>query len=145
MDALPHDSVAGSEAELFYSGAIRRILRNIAVLGVLSIAPVAWRFGANVTAGFALGAAVSWFNFYSLSRAVQALADRIVEKHSRERGGAVVLRFLGRYLLIGVAAYVIFTRWSGASRGLLAGLCLPVAAMLVEAVYEVYVAVSRGL
>ena len=145
MDALPHDSAASSEAEVFYSGAIRRILRNIVVLGLLSIPPVAWRFGASVSAGFALGVAVSWYNFYALSRAVRGLADRIIEKHSRERGGAIVLHFLGRYLLIGVAAYVIFTSWSGASRGLLFGLCLPVAAMLAEAAYEAYVAVSRGL
>ena len=65
--------------------------------------------------------------------------------HSRERGGLVVVRFLVRYLLIGVAAYVIFTGWSAASKGLLFGLCMPVAAMMIEAAYELYGAVRRGL
>jgi ATP synthase I chain len=145
MDAAPQQAPENSEAEVFYSGAIHRILRGLGISGVVLIPPVFWRFGATAAAGFSLGALISWFNFYSLSRAVEALADRIVEKHSRERGGAVVLRFLLRYVLIGVAAYVIFTGWSGASRGLLFGLCLPVLAMLGEAAYEAYVALSRGL
>jgi hypothetical protein len=136
---------ASREAEIFYSGAIRRILRTLLVLSATLLPVVIWRYGPSPGAGFALGAAISWFNFYSLSRAVQGVADRIIEKHSRERGGVIVVRFLVRYLLIGVAAYVIFTGWSAASRGLMAGLCLPVAAMLAEAAYEAYVALSRGL
>jgi len=145
MHAGTHNGGENPEANEFYAGAIQRILRNLFVCGVLLIAPVWWRFGGSAAAGFALGAAISWLNFYWLARAVEGLAGRIVERHSKERGGAVVVRFVARYLLIGVAAYVIFTGWSGASRGLLFGLCLPVVAMLGEAGYEMYVALRRGL
>jgi len=142
-------SVAGvpeenSAAESFYSGAISRILRGLLVLAAVLVIPLWVRFGWRPAAGFVLGVAVSYLNFHWLARAVQGLADRIVEKHSRERGAGIVGRFLLRYLLIGVAAYVIFVGWSAASRGLLLGLCLPVAAMLGEAGYELYMALRRG-
>ncbi|HEX4426218.1 MAG TPA: hypothetical protein VH079_12540, partial [Terriglobales bacterium] len=54
----------------------------------------------------------------------------------QERGGRIVFRFLIRYFLIAMVASVIFMSWPGAFRGLLYGLCLPVAAMMGEAVYE---------
>jgi ATP synthase I chain len=134
-----------SAAEIFYSGAITRILRNILALAAVLVIPLWARFGWRPAAGFALGVAVSYLNFHWLARAVQGLADRILEKQSQERSAGIVGRFLLRYLLIGAAAYVIFVGWSAASRGLLLGLCLPVAAMLGEAAYEMYVALRRGL
>jgi hypothetical protein len=51
--------------------------------------------------GFALGAAVSYVNFRSLTRGVEGLADRIVNRNSREKGGRIVLRFVVRYGLVG--------------------------------------------
>ena len=134
-----------SAAEIFYSGAITRILRNLLVVAAILLPPVWISFGWRPAAGLVLGGAISYLNFHWLARAVQGLADRIVEKRSRERGAAIVGRFLLRYLLIGAAAYVIFIGWSAASRGLLLGLCLPVAAMLGAAAYELYVALRRGL
>jgi ATP synthase I chain len=138
------ESQDNSAAEIFYSGAIERILRNLLIFAGLLVLPLAIRFGWRPAVGFVLGVAISYLNFRWLARAVQGLADRIVEKHSRERGAAIVGRFLLRYLLIAATAYVIFVRWSAASRGLLFGLCLPVAAMLGEAAYEMYVALRRG-
>jgi uncharacterized membrane protein len=139
------EAEGNSAAEIFYSGAVDRILRTLLILAAVTVLPLGIRFGWRPAAGFVLGVAVSYLNFHWLARAVQGLADRIVEKHSRERGTAVVGRFLLRYLLIAAAAYVIFLSWSAASRGLLFGLCLPVAAMLSEAAYELYAALRRGL
>ena len=132
-------------AERFYAGAADRILRLILAVGVALIVPCWLRFGNAAALGFMLGIALSWLNFHWLSQAIRGLADRVVNAHSRERGGRIVLRFLLRYFLIGVAAYVIFLGWSSALYGLLAGLCLPVAAMMLEAGYEAYVALHRGL
>ena len=56
-----------------------------------------------------------------------------------------MLRFLLRYALMGIAAYVIFTVSPASLYGLFAGLFLPVAAIACEAAYEVYVAIVRGL
>jgi hypothetical protein len=135
---------ANPAAEQFYSGAIRRILRMLGILGVASIAPVWLAFGMAPALGFAGGAAASWLNFHSLARGVEGLADRIVNAHSQERGTTVVARFLLRYLLVGIVAYAIFKGSFYAFRGFLGGLCLPVAAMLSEAAYEAYVAFRRG-
>jgi hypothetical protein len=137
-------SAANYAAEQFYSGAVRRILRILAILALALIAPVWLAYGLAPALGFAAGAAASWFNFHSLSRGVQGLADRIVNAHSPERGSVVVARFLFRYLLVGIVAYAIFKGSYYAFRGFLAGICLPVAAILSEAAYEAYAALRRG-
>ncbi len=132
------------QAERFYAGAVRRIVRILLVLAVLASIPVWWFYGIAVAAGFFLGAFISWVNFKSLARSVEGLASRIVESHSRERGGTVVFRFLLRYVLVGIVAYAIFRGSSQAFRGFLFGLCLPVGAMLCEAAWEAYAALRRG-
>lgn len=143
--ADPAEETPNPAAEAFYSGAVGRITRTVLVLGI-SLAPVVWLlYGPKPAAGFLLGGAVSYLNFHWLARAVRGLAGRIVEQQSRERGGTIVARFLFRYVLIGLAAYVTFMGWSGAFHGLLGGLCLPVGAMMAEAGYELYVAMRRGL
>ena len=131
-------------AESFYAGALRRIVRTLLVLAILLPIPIGWRYGSMTGAGFFLGAAVSWLNFKSLVRGVEGLMNRIVDAHSRERGGSVVLRFLLRYVLVGVIAYVIFRGSPEAFRGFLFGLGVPVAAILSEAGYEVYAALRYG-
>jgi hypothetical protein len=132
------------EAERFYSGAldrIRRLMIGIAIL--LTIA--AWmRYGSRISLGFAIGCAVAYLNFHWLKRVVNAMADRITQTGSKESGKGIVFRFLLRYLLMGLAAYVILSVSPASLYGLLAGLFLPVAAIACEAGYEVYVAVARG-
>lgn len=131
-------------AENFYGGAIHRIVRILMILAVITPLPVWWFYGLAAAAGFFLGGLISWVNFKSLARSVEGLASRIVEAHSRERGGVVVLRFLLRYVLVGIVAYAIFRGSSQAFRGFLFGLCLPVGAMLCEAAWEAYAALRRG-
>ncbi len=141
MDAeLPPNPVA----EQFYGGAVRRIVSILLVLAAIAPWPVWWFYGIVPAAGFFLGALISWVNFKSLARSVEGLANRIVEAHSRERGGTVVLRFLLRYVLVGIVAYAIFRGSLQAFRGFLFGLCLPVGAMLCEAAWEAYAALRRG-
>jgi len=133
-----------SPAERFFSGAIPRMLRFVLILSVLFAAVAAWRFGVAAGLGFAAGATVAYLSFRSLNKAVQALASRIVEAKQPEHGFRLVNGFFLRYLLAGIAAYVIFTSSSQAFRGFLFGLCTPVAAMLMEAGFEAYAAIRRG-
>jgi hypothetical protein len=144
VDGSAPTTIPDPEAERFYAGAIRRILRILLILTVLVPWPIGWRYGIAAATGLLLGAALSWFNFRSLARSVEGLTSRIVEAHSRERGSAIVLRFLLRYVLVGIVAYAIFKGSSQAFRGFLFGLCLPVGAMLCEAGYEAYAALRRG-
>jgi hypothetical protein len=139
-------SEAPTDADIFYSKAIDRIRQSIIVLGAI-VFPLIWiRYGFLSAGGFLLGVVISYVNFHWLTRAVNALADRIAaDSNSNESGSGIVFRFLVRYLLIGLAAYVTFVSRPQAFRGLLIGLCLPVAGMMIEAAFETYVALRRGL
>ena len=120
------------------------MLRFVLILGALFTAVAAWRFGRVVAVGFAAGALIAYSSFRSLNKAVQALASRIVDAQRPESGYSLVHGFFLRYVLAGIAAYVIFTSSSQAFRGFLFGLCTPVAAMLMEAAFEAYSALRRG-
>jgi ATP synthase I chain len=128
---------------LTYERVIPRVLRNMLVASVLLLGPAFWVYRWAGAIGFAFGAAVSYINFRSLKLGVEGLADRIVNRSSREKGGRIVLRFLVRYGLVGAVAYAIFKSSSLAFRGFLWGLCVPVAALMAEAAWAGYTAFRR--
>ena len=136
------------EAEQFYEGAYVRIMRNMAVLAaVLSVAATV-RLGWRVGAGFALGCGLAAINFLWMKRAITTFAGRMVQPKApgdekKARGSAT--RFVARYALVAVTLYVIFTSSVVSLSGVLIGLFLPVAAILVEAVYETYAALRHRL
>ena len=133
-------SPADQRLQAFNDRALSRMFKTMLVVSVLLIAPAFWKYKAAGAIGFAAGATVSCINFRALQRSVEGLADRIVNHLSREKGGQIVLRFLLRYALVGAAAYAIFRGSALAFRGFSWGLCLPVAAMMIEAGFEAYVA-----
>ena len=136
----PPNPDASPQFDSFYARAVPRMLRTMLVAGILLLGPVFWYYGWVGALGVAAGAAVSYINFRMLVRGVEALGDRVVNQQSKEHGWAVVARFLVRYALVGIAAYVILKSSGLAFRGFLWGLCLPVAAMMAEAVVEAWVA-----
>jgi hypothetical protein len=133
------------QTEKFYEGAYSRIGRSMAVLAILACAYSLARYGWHVAAGLAVGCGLSAVNFLWMKRAINSFAARMAGKGENEkvsRGSAT--RFVARYGLMGVAAYVIFKSSIVSLNGVLIGLFLPVAAILVEAVYETYVALRHG-
>jgi hypothetical protein len=132
-------------AEQFYSGALDRIRRFMAGIGLVATIVVGFVFGWKVGVGLALGCAIAWVNFYWLKQAVSALADRVTTTGRAQSGSGVVARFLLRYALIALGAYVIFRVSKESLYGLLGGLFLTVAAIVCEAVYEVVISIRRGL
>lgn len=130
--------------ESLYARAIPRMLRIMVGASVLLLAPAFWFYGWAGGIGFAAGTAVSYINFLALARGVEDLTERIVNQHSREKGRKIVLRFLVRYGLVAAVAYAIFKGSAWAFRGFLWGLCVPVAAMMIEAGFEAYAAFRRG-
>jgi hypothetical protein len=142
----PNDSVIREHTldELStYERIIPRVLRNMLVASVLLLGPVFWFYDWAGSIGFAFGAAVSYVNFRSLTRGVEGLSDRIVNRNSHEKGGWIVMRFVVRYGLVGAAAYAIFKSSPLAFRGFLWGLCVPVPALMGEAAREGYAAFRR--
>ena len=143
-DSSPAElSPADLHLEAFNQRALPRMFRAMLVVSVLLIGPAFWKYKAAGAIGFAAGAAVSCINFRALQRSVESLADRIVNRQSSEKGGRIVLRFVARYALVGAAAYAIFRGSALAFRGFLWGLCLPVAAMMIEAACEAYAAFKK--
>lgn len=132
-------------SERFYGAALMRIRRFIVVLGVTGEILCLVRFGRIVALGFLLGAVVSYINHVWLEAAVAALGERITTGQSREQGGVIVARAALRYAFLAVGAYVIFRVSVAALYGFLAGICLTIAAVVCEAVVEIYVGLRRGL
>ncbi len=110
-----------------------RISRFMLVLALALSAASWWHYGWRIGLGFACGSAVAYLNFHWLKRVVSALADRATQSGQPQSSQGVVLRFLLRYVLMGLGAYVIFTVSRASLYGLLAGLFLPVAAIACEA------------
>jgi hypothetical protein len=137
-------SSAEMRLQSFTEGALARMFRTLVVAGAILLLPAYWRYGWIGAIGFAGGGVASALNFRALQRSVEALADRIVNRQSGEKGGRIVLRFLLRYLLVAFAAYAIFKGSALAFRGFLWGLCLPVAAMMIEAAVEAFAAFRKS-
>ena len=132
-------------ATAFYSGALDRIRKIMAVIGMVGTAVVWPLYGKELALGLALGCVIAYANFVWLKQAVSALLDRVTSSGERQSSGGVVVRFLLRYGLIALGGYVIFRVSLTALYGLLGGLFLTVAAILCEAAYEVAVALRRGI
>jgi hypothetical protein len=112
------------------------------VLGIAGLA-TAWAiFGWRLALGFALGAAIAFLNFYWLQKVVAGIGDLTANAGSPVSSKGIVARFLLRYFLMAIVAFVILTVSRESLYGLFAGLFLPVAAMLCEAVYEAYKVIS---
>lgn len=131
--------------ESFSAGALDRIRRNMIVLVVLCLVAAWVRFGWRVAGGFALGSIIAFLNFHWLKRVVTALVDKVAETGQAQSSAGVVMRFLLRYLLMGVAAYVILSVSPASLNGLFAGLFVPVAAIICEGLYETYAVLARGV
>lgn len=129
--------------ETFYASALPRISVFMLVLAPIVCAAAWIKFGPHAAAGFLLGCVIAYLNFQWLKSGVAGLADRVTNTGKAQSGKGIVIRFLLRYVLLGVAAYAILTSFPASLRGLFAGLFLPVGAIVCEAVYELYAALVR--
>ncbi|HTS35155.1 MAG TPA: ATP synthase subunit I [Candidatus Solibacter sp.] len=143
-DASKSTTLPGEDVpDAFHARALDRIHSFMLVLGPLLSAVALIKFGRFAALGFLLGCAISYLNFRWLKSAVSHLADRVTNTGKSQSGKGIVARFLLRYILLGVVAYAILTSFPASLRGLFAGLFLPVGAIACEAVYEVYVGLTR--
>lgn len=126
-----------------FARTVRRIERMIAVAGLICAAAAAWALGWQPAVGVLAGTLVGVVNFRWLAATVDAVGARVVNAGSRERGGAVVVRGMGRIFLMALAVYGMF-RWSVPGLvGFMAGLAVPVLAMMCEAAYELVAGIRR--
>jgi hypothetical protein len=134
INAVNAETVISGDA--FYAQAMERIQSIMAVLGSAASITCVSVFGWRIALGFALGAGIAYLNFYWLEKVVSGLADLTVQSGTPASGRGIVHRFLLRYFLMALIAFVILAVSRESLYGLLAGLFLPVAAILCEAAYE---------
>jgi hypothetical protein len=126
-----------------YDRAAVRIGRNmlwIAAAGAVACWAIAgWRWAA----GFLLGSAISLFNYRAMKKLVESLGGQTPGGRGISVGGG--LRFAFRFLLLGGAAYVILRYSSISIVAVLAGLFVLIAAVFLEAAFEIFYAGKRTL
>ncbi len=140
--STPESSAPAIEA--FLDRALPRIRKFMLALAVVGTAVCLVLFRWPATAGFIVGAMISYVNQHWLEQAIEALGERVTTQNSGERGGLIVFRAMLRYALIAAGAYVIFNVSLAALYGFLAGVCLPIAAVACEVVAEIFITLRRG-
>lgn len=127
-----------AERELLM-GAERRLGRFILVLLPVGTVVSAWESGGGMAAAFGLGGVLAYLNYRWLVAVVDALVQ--AQKAAVPRRAYVKL-FLPVVLLV-IFLYVIFAHSWLSVVGVLAGLFLLVAGVLLEAVYEIFLSARR--
>jgi len=146
MDAgLPEGNPASdSSTDALFVSSMLRMERLISVIAIVVSLMLGFKAGWPIALGFLAGAAVAYVNFRWLKSTVKAVADAVTRSGPHASKPSVVVRFLTRFVLIAIAACVIFVSYPVAFHGFLGGLFVPVLAILAEAAYVVYLAIRRG-
>ena len=118
---------------LFYGRALARIQFLILFLSGAGVIAAAICSGWRWAAGYVLGAAASYLNFRWLKQITNALGAAATGKPPSTRVGVI---FGLRYLLLGLGAYAILNFTTLSLAAALAGLFVPVAAVVLEILYE---------
>ena len=142
--AVPPVASGDPAADALFSDSLRRIERLIPVLAMAVSAVLAATEGWRAALGFLVGAAIAYVNFRWLKSTVSALASAVTQSREHASRPSVVLRFLARFVLIALAAYVIFLSYPVSFHGFLGGLFVPVLAIFVEAGYVFSGSLRRG-
>jgi hypothetical protein len=102
----------------------------LAIAGTLAAwAAAGWRWAG----GFLLGAVISWVNYWALRRLVENLGG---QRPGRKSIGGIW--FAARLILLAGASYVILRFTPISVLAVLIGLFVLIAAVFVEAAYEIY-------
>jgi hypothetical protein len=117
----------------FYGRALARIQSLILFVGGAGVIVTAIYGGWRWAVGFVLGAVASYVNFRWLKQLVNSLGEAAAGKPPRARV-AVMLGL--RYLLLAAGGYVILNFSALSLAAALMGLFVPVAAVVLEILFE---------
>ena len=121
-----------------FETALRRIARaTVALAAAGCVACLVWR-GWRWAVAYLLGAAASYLNFRWLKRVVDALDAALVARPSPKFAILIGLR----YVLLGAGGYAIVNFTSLSLPAALVGMFVPVAAVILEIIYELIYASS---
>jgi len=111
--------------------SLPRIRRWCCLLGVGGTIAVAYGAGTAASAGFAVGAIASWFNFSLLHAMVSRLGP-----DPKPGSRRVITLFVLRYLALGALGYVTLRVFGSNPAAFCAGLLVAAFAMLFDAIFE---------
>lgn len=117
-----------------------RIGQLTLILGALAALPVGYFYGWRWGLGILTGAVLAWFSFRWLQKGLDALAASAMEQAGH--GKAIIpfgtyFKAVFRYLLIGVAVYVIFKLLNVPVLSMIFGLWALGAATFAVSVHEI--------
>ena len=122
--------------EQIQAGAPRRILISLAGMGAAGTAIAAAVSGGEMAGGVALGAAASWLSFFWLRFTMKRLTEQVAgEPATRFSNLGLTLRFLLRYAIVALAAYVMMKGSRVSAVGTASGLLLIVPALFAESAF----------
>jgi hypothetical protein len=127
--------------ERFYQDAERRIEIFTLAIGGAGAIGVGMYWGVGHGVWFATGAALSWLNFRWMKQGVAALARLSAGQQGSEKirvPSIVYVKFLGRYALLILIAYVILRGFPFAMLSMLAGLFVVAAAAIAEMIGQLF-------
>jgi hypothetical protein len=133
-----------TQEDAFYAAAERRIEYLTIGIGVAAAVAAGVIWGVRAGLGVAVGALLSWLNFRWMKQGISALARVATAQSDAEKvriPKSAYAKFLGRYVLLLIVAYVILRGFRSMGLALLAGLFAGVAAVLAELVFQLF----RGL
>lgn len=124
--------------------SLRRVQRDSAAIAVVAaiLALAIQRGRPEAALGVLAGAAFMAFSYTAIKGGVTALVQRAAaagqagpgERISKARVAWTLAKFIGRYLVIGAAAWAVLVPLRAHPLGLFAGVTVPVAAIAIEAV-----------
>jgi len=116
------------------------IARLTLVLGLTAALPVGYFHGWRWGTGIFVGAALGWLNFRWLQKGLDALAAAATAQTAQQKAVVPFGTYFWaafRYLLIGVAVYVIFKLLNVPVLSMIFGLCALGAATFAVSVHEI--------
>ena len=119
---------------------VRRVNLLIPVFGLFAGTVGAFLRNWDWAEGLWLGSVLAWLNFYWLKRGIWVFTAGAVSENSPEQRrtpGATFLAAIFRYVLIGLALYVIFRFLHVSLVSLAVGLCAFAAAIFTATVWEI--------
>ena len=125
----------------YYAAAERRIEYVTLAIGAAATIAALVVWSAYAAAGIAVGAVLGWLNYRWLKQGVGALAGLAKAQQGAEKvrvPRSVYFKFIGRYVLLIVVAYVILTRLKVPVESLLAGFGALVVAVLGEIIWQLF-------
>jgi hypothetical protein len=135
----PSQETAVATNESYYRVAERRIEYVALGIGAAGAIAALFFFGISAGAGVAVGAVLGWLNYRWLKQGVGALAGLAKAQEGARKvrvPRSVYFKFMGRYVLLILVAYVILTRFHVPAASLLAGFGALVLAVLGEVVWQ---------